>query len=150
MHRRGAGGPPAPAGIAVTAPTVTAPAAEVEGHKRTQTPQPAQLDTKKTRPLHQLKSTGTQHPPTQLLKQSFPPCLQLPQGKRILTFSKTPGKIQQKQTEARRKPPLLQKEKPSPSLQKPQEAVRQPSTPSCASRLASCPGTTARKRAGAR
>ena len=97
MHRRGAGGPPAPAGIAVTAPTVTAPAAEVEGHKRTQTPQPY---TKKTRLLHQLKSTGTQHPPTQLLKQSFPPCLQLSQGKRISTGTKTPGKIQQKTDES--------------------------------------------------
>ena len=90
----GAGGPPAPAGIAVAAPTVTAPAAEVDGHKSTQTQQPAQPYTKNmTAPPAAVD--GHTAPPDPAAEAVIPAMPPIATGKRILTGSKTPGKTLQ-------------------------------------------------------
>ena len=94
MHSSGSRRTPAPAGIAVAAPTVTAPAAEVDGHKRTQTQQPAQPYTKNmTAPPAAVD--GHTAPPDPAAEAVIPAMPPIATGKRILTGSKTPGKTLQ-------------------------------------------------------
>ena len=145
----GAGGPPAPAGIAVAAPTVTAPAAEVDGHKRTQTQQPAQPYTKNmTAPPAAVD--GHTAPPDPAAEAVIPAMPPIATGKRILTGSKTPGKTLQSDGSATKTAPPAKGGTAAAASETKGGREANASTPSWVSRLASRPGSTARKRVGAR
>ena len=116
MHSSGSRRPPAPAGIAVAAPTVTAPAAEVYGPKRNQTQQTGAV-VHKNMTAPPAAVDGHTAPPDPAAEAVIPAMPPIATGKRILTGSKNTWQDPAKQTEARRKPPFLQKEGQPPPLQ---------------------------------